>query len=264
MKKLFFFDIDGTLLSTPTGLVDISDKNKEAFRALQAKGHSLFIATGRTKCFIVDPIYRFGFDGYVTCNGAYVEYEGKPIFKHPFENKCLEKLIQVCDQFQFDYYIEGVNQIYVNDKQKESVHDFALRWEMKQDVMVDQFDVEKIEAYIAMVEVNQEEDIDKLMRTLGDDFDISRHPGQLSFDLNVKGINKGKGIEALLRQIHFPKEDTYAFGDGNNDLEMIEAVGCGIAMGNGVEPLKQVAKMVTLSVQEDGVYDALKKLQFIK
>ena len=264
MKKLFFFDIDGTLLSTPTGLVDISDKNKEAFRELQAKGHSLFIATGRTKCFIVDPIYRFGFDGYVTCNGAYVEYEGKLIFKHPFENECLKKLIQVCDKYQYDYYIEGVNEIYVNNKQKESVVEFAKRWEMKQEVMVDHFDANQIEAYIAMVKVNQEADIEKLMTLLGNDFDISRHPGQLSFDLNVKGINKGKGIEALLETIHFPRENTYAFGDGNNDLEMIEAVGCGIAMGNGVEPLKQVAKMVTSSVQEDGVYEALKKLKLVK
>ena len=261
MSKIVFFDIDGTLHYSGIGIPESAIK---AVNQLIANGHKAVMCTGRSKGMMPEEYFHMGFHGMILGAGAYVEYEGKPIFKHPFENKCLEKLIQVCDQFQFDYYIEGVNQIYVNDKQKESVRDFALRWEMKQDVMVDQFDVEKIEAYIAMVEVNQEEDIDKLMRTLGDDFDISRHPGQLSFDLNVKGINKGKGIEALLRQIHFPKEDTYAFGDGNNDLEMIEAVGCGIAMGNGVEPLKQVAKMVTLSVQEDGVYEALKKLQFIK
>ena len=59
------------------------------------------------------------------------------------------------------------------------------------------------------------------------------------------------------------KEETLAFGDGNNDLEMIKHVGVGVAMGNGSEALKDVADMVTDSVDEDGVWNALKKLGLV-
>ena len=264
MKKIFFFDIDGTLLDTPKGLAMISQKNQEAILALKKQGHATFIATGRTKSFIVKPIREFPFDGFVTCNGAYVEYLGKCVYKKAIETEAIKALVTFCEQYDFDYYLESYDTIYVNNVQKDSVVEFALRWEMDQDIMVDDFDIEKIEIYIAMIKVNEEKDIDKVYEALSDYYDISCHPNQLSLDLNIRGENKGTGITHLLHTLQWSKEASYAFGDGNNDLEMIEAVGCGIAMGNAVAPLKQRAKMVTTDVHHDGVAEALKELGLIK
>ena len=262
MSKAFFFDIDGTLLDTPHGLIDISPVNKAAILKLQQE-HLTFIATGRTKCFIVKPIRDFPFSGFVTCNGAYVEYKGKCIFKQKISQSAIKTLIQVCDQYGFDYYIEGYDHIYVNDKNRKSIQDFSSRWEMDAETMVDSFNEEDIEAYIAMVKVQDPKEFKLVYDLLGEHFDIAQHPHQLSFDLNIKGINKGVGIIELTKALAIDIKDTYAFGDGNNDLEMLSVVGHGIAMENAVEALKEIAEYVSDDVRSDGVAQALKHYQFI-
>lgn len=54
MTKLFFFDIDGTLIECNKGLYEISKTNRQSFDVLKEKGHDVFLATGRCKCFITD------------------------------------------------------------------------------------------------------------------------------------------------------------------------------------------------------------------
>lgn len=255
--KAVFLDIDGTLLDTPSGLNDISTVNKEAIIST-LENHLVFIATGRTKCFIVEPIRIFPFSGFVTCNGAYVEYKNQCIYKRVISVRALKVLLSVCQMYHFDYYIEGYDKIYVNDLKRKSILDFATRWEMAIDAMVDTFDVEDIETYIAMIKVNSEDDFAIVNELLAAHFDIVRHPRQLSFDLNIKGINKGEGIKALVKHLSIDIHDTYAFGDGHNDIEMLSVVGYPVAMENAVEPLKKIAKMMTDSVIEDGVAKGLK------
>ena len=79
MSKLFFFDIDGTLIECSKGIYSIPQKVREAMDSLKRQGHAVFLATGRCKCFIVDGVMDYPFSGYVTCNGAYVEYENKVV-----------------------------------------------------------------------------------------------------------------------------------------------------------------------------------------
>ena len=58
-------------------------------------------------------------------------------------------------------------------------------------------------------------------------------------------------------------ENVYAFGDSLNDIEMLQAVGTGVAMGNGLDIVKENADFVTGDVEEDGIYNGLKKLHLI-
>jgi len=62
----------------------------------------------------------------------------------------------------------------------------------------------------------------------------------------------------MVKHLGIDMKNVFAFGDGLNDLEMIENVGTGIAMGNAVEPLKKLANYVTSSVEEDGILNGLK------
>ena len=65
---------------------------------------------------------------------------------------------------------------------------------------------------------------------------------------------KGMGIAAMLNYFGFDKSEALAFGDGNNDIEMLQAVGTGVAMGNASQDLKAVADVVCKDVSEDGIY----------
>jgi hydroxymethylpyrimidine pyrophosphatase-like HAD family hydrolase len=67
----------------------------------------------------------------------------------------------------------------------------------------------------------------------------------------------------MIDRLGFDLKDVYAFGDGLNDLEMLKAVGTGVAMGNGVQEAKALANLVTTDVSEDGIWNGLKELQLI-
>ena len=83
------------------------------------------------------------------------------------------------------------------------------------------------------------------------------------YDVLAKDESKTKGIEKLINYLKIDKEECIAFGDGNNDVGMIEYVGLGIAMGNGVSQIKQKADYVTSSIDEEGIYNALKHFNLI-
>lgn len=262
MKKVFFFDIDGTLIDCSRGLVDISDVNKQAIYKLQ-KDNLAFIATGRTKCFIVDPIRNFPFSGFVTCNGGYIELDGKCLSKKNMSYEHLKFLTDFCHEHGFDYYLESYDQIYVNSLQSSRVVEFAKKWEMKLETMCDDFDLSKIEVHIAMIRANNESEVAMIEEELSKYFDVARHINQLSFDINIKGVNKGTAIKELAEILNIDINDTYAFGDGLNDIEMIETVGHGFAMGNAVEVLKEKSTYVCEDVIDDGVSKTLKKYGII-
>ena len=82
MSKLFFFDIDGTLIDCNQDIYEITPETVRTLDKLKEAGHDVFLSTGRCKCFIVDGVMKYPFSGYVTCNGAYVEYKGKCVYKN--------------------------------------------------------------------------------------------------------------------------------------------------------------------------------------
>ncbi len=75
----------------------------------------------------------------------------------------------------------------------------------------------------------------------------------------VHGVGKQRGVEKVLDDIGIAKDETLAIGDHLNDLEMIQAAGIGIAMGNALPEVKEVANWVTDTVRQDGVATALRK-----
>jgi hydroxymethylpyrimidine pyrophosphatase-like HAD family hydrolase len=76
-------------------------------------------------------------------------------------------------------------------------------------------------------------------------------------DILPKGCSKAIGIQKLLDTAGIKNEHSYAFGDGLNDLEMLAAVGTGIAMGNAVSEAKAVSNFVTDSNSDDGIIKGL-------
>lgn len=258
----FFFDIDGTLLHYPSGLTEISPKTKEGLDKLRVN-HPTFIASGRTKCFIDEKILEYPFDGFVTCNGAYVEYQNQCVYKCPMEKESLLNALKVADELDAVVYLESRDHMYVYNATNPLHADFAYRWGMKDEVVVTEFDPNEIEVYIGMIVVSKEEDCKPVVEKLRPYFDVSQHVNQLSFDLTLKGQSKAVGIAEVMRFFKGTLEDAWAFGDANNDIEMISAVGHGIAMGNAVEAIKAIADDITLPAWEDGIYHTLKKYQWI-
>lgn len=75
--------------------------------------------------------------------------------------------------------------------------------------------------------------------------------------MGKRGYSKATGIAQMCRLAGVRREDTYAFGDSANDLEMLSFVAHGIAMGNGTKEAKEAAEYVTTDIEEDGIYNGL-------
>ena len=133
----------------------------------------------------------------------------------------------------------------------------------KDETIIDDFDPQEIETYIGMIVINSKEDIPLLVETLSPYFDIQRHQTGCSFDLTLKGVSKAVGIQKLVEALHKDIKATIAFGDGRNDLEMLETVGTGVAMDNAVPEAKFVADEICPDVNDDGITTWLKERDFI-
>ncbi len=256
--KYFFFDIDGTILNPRSGL--ISPLLIEAFKLLKAKGHRLFICTGRHKCILDPRIQDLAFDGYVLANGAYVIFEGKLIKEYYFPTKVIKQLV-LDKNDDFIYYLEDAQNIYTNDLNNPLHLEFKNDWAIP-DVYKDNLIDFNHHFHIGMFAYKNEDSFKRLSKDYPD-IELIKHREYNSCDINVKGINKASGIKALIDYLNIDLKDTIAFGDGLNDLEMLELVHDSVAMGNAEAKLKEVAKYVTDDLDNDGVYKFLKRKGYL-
>ncbi|MGX8680367.1 MAG: HAD family hydrolase, partial [bacterium] len=94
-------------------------------------------------------------------------------------------------------------------------------------------------------------------------FDVQRHRAWFSFDLTLKETSKGRGIKEICKALDFPIEDTIAFGDGRNDVEMLQTAHIGIAMGNAMKEALEAADYITDRIENQGITKACRHFGLI-
>ena len=103
------------------------------------------------------------------------------------------------------------------------------------------------------------------MQVLQEEFDFCIQDedscGIVNGELSSKAYDKGTAVKKLCEFLGISREDTIAFGDSMNDLEMLRAAGTGVCMANGSPSLLKTASMVCPPVTEDGLYKAFEKLK---
>lgn len=250
-RKVVFFDIDGTLLNEKK---ELPQSTKAAISALQDKGVYVAIATGRAPFMFKELREVLGIDSYVSFNGSYVVVEGEVISDTPLTTAQLIQLERAAEQSKHSMVFldhQGAVANRGNDRFiAESLGGLKLPYPpVKKD------DYHQRNIYQALLFCEEHEEESYLREH--DYFDYIRwHPYAL--DILPDGGSKARGIEQVLNHLSTSAENAYAFGDALNDLEMLEYVGTGIAMGNGREEAKAVANHVTTHVDEDGIYHGLR------
>lgn len=256
-KKLFIFDIDGTLLNDK-GVV--LDSTKEALKTLN-ETHEVAIATGRNRTMAMAIIEELNLSTYIVCNGAAAFYKNEAIYKNKLDPDEVKQLIDLADQ-------NGHQIIY------ETVDDLKRRDAEPNDRVVNGMN------YVGYPVPEQDRDFYKendLVQCLifysedeastyeEDQFEAFRFVRWYEAGVDVLPIDGSKlnTIKRLADHMNIDMTDVIAFGDGLNDLEMIEHAGIGVAMGNAREEVKAVADLVTDTHTADGIVNALKEMKFI-
>ncbi|KOF55746.1 MULTISPECIES: Cof-type HAD-IIB family hydrolase [Clostridium] len=252
MNKAVFFDIDGTLIDCLNGMTDITPRVKKAIRELQVKGNYVFIATGRPYAFLNEALRNFGFDGFVLTNGAYVKVKDKCIYKESIKKELVKELVYNLEELNIEYILQGEIYSYIKDEYKR-LHSFYDSYSIPKKYLEGNYNLEKVDIYKIELLCNDKKGVDYCLSLENRNFDYIHNVDAGSFELYLKTNSKASGVLKVLDFLDIPLENSYAFGDGKNDIEMLSTVGCGIAMGNANDYVKGYAKKVTDTVQNDGV-----------
>ncbi|RSD28183.1 Cof-type HAD-IIB family hydrolase [Mesobacillus subterraneus] len=256
MSKIVFFDIDGTLLDHDKNLPASA---KEAIGLLKENGVFVAIATGRAPFMFESLRKELDIDSFVSFNGQYVVFEGEAIYKNPLNGEKIENLYLKAEE-------KGHPVVFMNHRtMKSSVkhHEYiemslgGLKFAHPEHDHTFYVDRDLYQTLLFC-----EEGAEGYYLEAFPEFKLIRwHP--YSVDILPAGGSKAEGIKKMIERLGFKTEDVYAFGDGLNDLEMLETVGTGVAMGNAVPELKELANMVTKDVDDNGIWHGLKKLNLI-
>lgn len=264
MYKLIALDLDGTLKNSKN---KITPKTKEALIKAQQQGVKIVLASGRPTPGLRHEAAELELDQYegylISFNGAHVsDYKTKEtIYEQTLTIKeaksaydrakeyglaCMtyEDDVVVTEDNEDEYVIvEGnINDIEVKkiesfkDNLKNPIHKVLLTGKPE---------------YVASI-------VEEFKQPYGDSLSIYRS-APFFIEVMAQGIDKAASLDRLAKSLGIKQEEVMAFGDGYNDLSMIEYAGMGISMANGVDGVKERANFITLSNDEDGIAYALDK-----
>lgn len=251
--KVIFFDVDGTLV---TGDHVLPESTTEALYRAHEKGHRLVVNTGRPYGHVEDQIKKMPFDGFVCSLGGYIRWQGKELYyRQPSPELCrrvheLAKACRMSALYEWEYgafdaidpanpyarkdrdWLKKIGVPVWNAESKELIFDKFVCWPLEHG------------------------EPERFCRELDRDYDFI-HREHNMMEVVGKGLTKAGGMQHLAQLLGFRREDTFAVGDGPNDLAMLRAAGTSILMGNAPERLWHEADYVTAHILDDGIYKAM-------
>ena len=279
-QKLIFLDIDGTLL--PPGEMIVPESAVDAIHRARANGHKVFLCTGRN-LRMTQPLFHYGFDGFVCSAGGYVGCDGKILVDIPMEPEqvsglraALERAGAECTLEVRDETYGGIKMIerfaHLFPKKPGQMNSEAERWRktMEFGMTIRPIEEYRGEPVYKIVFIAPNAACLAETRRLYEDqfvFCESRLGDTPSAIVNGELINrkfdKGTGIRAICDHLGLSLADTIGFGDSDNDLQMTDVVGISVCMANGSDHLKQCCDRICPAVTEDGVAKEFAELGLI-
>lgn len=248
--KAIFLDLDGTLLTSDK---KIDDKDKNTLICCLNQGIKIILISGRP-IFYVESIAK-QIDPRVMCmgyNGAYFRDSCLEI-NQCISAKHLQQIRELLDAYSIQkYYLKGLHAIYSSDMDQRFIYKEVPTYLYTKE--------EKIDAHIYKVlMVDSRLDVLEGFKKQVQDFVSVTSSHISSLDIMDKSVNKGNAINALMQTYKWNQDNLMAFGDSLNDIDMFEHVKYSIAMGNGMDVIKEKAWDITTSNDENGITLAIKK-----
>ena len=270
--KAVFFDIDGTLVNDRKSVLK---STKEAIKIVKDQGVLVGVATGRGPFFVKDLMDDLNLDFAVTYNGQYIFNKERVLFASPIDKRSLRQVIAYAKENRKEIAM-GTRQDVIGSRimsfglsplsqlvsrfvpkflTRTVSHSFnrmvSKALPQKEADLLDLINQPIYQVLMLMTpeESNQAAtELDHLKFTRSNPF---------AADIINQGNSKLEGIRRVGKEYGFDLNQVMAFGDSDNDLEMLAGVGMSVAMGNGSSSVKEVAKHITTSNQEDGIHKAL-------
>ena len=258
--KLISMDFDGTLLTSDK---KVTDKNKEILIKYKEDNYIIVGITARNISSVKNVCDINMFNYLILNNGAYL-YDVNRKRKININKLNINTIMEITNYFENiadEIQLCSLNNYYVYKKDVKDKRSFFKRVNT----------IDEIKEIICRMNIflNNDNEIDNYKKYIEEKFldvdviimsDTDNNLDKKWISLNPKGMNKFETLKNLCKELNITTEEVIFFGDGANDLSIISKVGLGVAMENALEEVKQQAKEVTLSNDEDGITYFLKKI----
>lgn len=277
-RRAVFLDVDGTLMQDgryiPPSAID-------AIRAARARGHLMFVSTGRGMKELTPDILDIGFDGAVTNGGAFASIGDDLIVSRLLSPDAVSHLEERFAAHGVHWYFQSYDRMFASPELPSLMQQYVERDRERHlaaaaaagrtaddaeffSVGMKVFDdPEHYEAATLAKAVILSDDADAVAGVLAElDGGYAVVSGTIplptgsSGEIAPAGVNKGATIVELLAHLGIDPDDAIAVGDNWNDAEMFEVCGVSIAMGNAVEGVQALAAQVTTAIDDDGIRNA--------
>lgn len=273
MRKLIVFDIDGTLRDETQG---VPGSIPFVLEELKRRGHETAICTGRSMGMIQDDVLNLGVENLITGGGSYISHRGIPVFETELDREAVGRVRQyLAEQCEEDMgaVLESQEEIYMNQTAADILN--SMNREKSKTLTPEQRELflknEKIEYRNNLAAFRPGEvKVHKIcmwcspaayrhiLKILGAGRTELAQQGTWKeygyYEMIGRGMGKGAAVLRLCELLGIRRQDTIAFGDGRNDIEMLKCCGTGIAMENGAKELFPFADRICARPMEHGIY----------
>ncbi len=256
-RKLVVFDIDGTLINDDHELLP---ETLEAIQKIQQDGHMVMCATGRSLPIAKDVLDEAGITDSILSNGAVAFVNGERVYSNALDSEALKKLIEISDAEKIDLVFNGLTETKLRNEKFQPHTKLAMEsfGENMPEIERDFHKREEVFQVVALLD-------EAKMRAYEGEFPEFRFVRWHEFGIDIlpHDGSKAETLKYVSEKYGFKREDIIAFGDGNNDMEMLQFAGTGIAMANAKDDLKAVSDFVTLTNNEGGICHGLREVGLI-
>ncbi len=244
-----FLDIDGTLMGKSHQALK---KNLDVIQKVRSLGHKVLINTGRATAYLPEEIdTKKYFDGVISGAGARIILDGEEIFCRLAKTDKVRSFCEFCMDIENVCILEGVEKMFFVGPRTEADYEWVcISPENIDEHITDNL---KIEKFTILGNAPSE-----IQRVMGEDYLVLQHSTYA--EIIQKSFTKAGAMEFVLKRLGLSKKQSIAMGDSLNDFDMIESAGIGVAMGNAIREIKDIAHMITDDVDAAGVAAALEKI----
>ena len=254
MKKLLLFDLDGTLLRTDKS---VSANTLAALSKCREHGCVVGVSTSRSEQNCLSVLRQFTPDVLITSGGALVKKGNEHLYKAVFTpqrtNAIIAEARRICGP-GCEITVDTLEKHFWNYK----IDPKALDQSWGDSVWTDYSDFHE-EALKLCVEIMADQQAETLREALSD-CDCIRFSDGRWYKFTRKGVTKENAIHIVCDSCQIGLTDVIAFGDDYADIEMLKMAGIGVAMGNAIPEVKEIADLVIGANDDDGIAAYLNQL----
>jgi Cof subfamily protein (haloacid dehalogenase superfamily) len=258
--KLVAIDLDDTMLCSDCR---ISERNRRALQKAQEQGVTITIATGRMFVSAQPFALELGISvPLITYQGAMIVMaDGRVISHHPMDHKISCSLLRFLRPFGYHINLYMGDDLYI-EKDSPEARRYQSYTRTYLNIVPDlqEFLDSSGQGATKFSLIAKPEEVQEVAARVQEEFGdqvqtVASKPFFLEFGRPDMG--KGVALSEMAKKLGISREQVMAIGDSPNDLDMIEYAGWGIAMGNADECIKEKARWITATNNEDGVAVAL-------